>query len=301
MKQTAAPPVASVAPAAAAHQLALQQSDLLQAITSATYPDTPNTTKSIANYSISTSEKHQKTHLVYSQRGVSTYRANAAAHAHAALSAAYPVLQQMLGVDTFKLLARDLWRAHPPVRGDLALWGEALAQMLQNAPLCADLTQEHPYLPGIAHIEWAMHASCALADSALDAASFAHLTAYAPEQLHLRLAPGAQLLSSHYPCAAIVQAHLTPSTASGEVDLSQVKALIAQGVGQTTLVWRDGFAPRLRAVPTAEAALLQATLDGSSLSLALDAALDLEPDFDFSAWLARSVQDASLLGVDVAA
>ncbi len=280
--------------------LAQQQSAFLLAIASKTDSVPLNTPKLIANYPISTSENSQKSYLIYLNRGLDAYRANAAAHAQAALAAAYPVLGLMLGADTFNLLARDLWRAHPPVRGDLALWGDALAHMLQSAPACAALTAEHPYLPGIAHIEWALHASCAAPDSALDAASFTHMTAHAPEQLRLRLAPGAQLLPSHYPCADIVLAHLAPSAASNGVDLSPAKALLAAGIGQTTLVWRQGFAPRLRAVDTAEAALLQATLEGAPLSAALDAALHAEADFDFSAWLARSVQDASLLGVDVA-
>lgn len=292
--------------------LAQLQTALVQTITS--LENNLNTIKLIANYPISTSEKRQKTHPIITERGLNAYRANARAHAQTALWAAYPVLYQMLGADTFNRLARDLWQASPPMRGDLALWGMALGSMLREAPACAALVAEHPYLPDVADIEWALHTSCAAADGALDAASFGLMTSHAPEQLVLRLAPGAQVLTSDYPCAAIVQAHQGTNQQSDQaptqaqsnshgsacpaVDLSAATALLVQGVGQTTLLWRHGFTPRLCAVDPALAALVQATLNGAPLSSALDAALQAQADFDFSAWLARSVEDGLLLGVD---
>ena len=59
-------------------------------------------------------------------RGIKAYINNGFSLAERTLLAAYPVMAQLLGEDSFALLARDFWLAHPPVRGDLAHWGAAL-------------------------------------------------------------------------------------------------------------------------------------------------------------------------------
>ena len=65
------------------------------------------------------------------RRGVAAYRANAQASAHAALAAAYPTLQQMLGDESFETLARVYRLRHPAIRGDLAWYGEAVPALVE--------------------------------------------------------------------------------------------------------------------------------------------------------------------------
>jgi hypothetical protein len=221
-----------------------------------------------------------------SSRGLAAYRANAHATAQRALQAIYPVLEQLVGADNFAYLARDFWHQCPPLRGDLAQWGEGLAGFVAASAQLADT----PYLADVARIEWALHA-CALAeDRSQDLASFALLTQHDPLAITLRVAPGACVLHSAYPAAAITLAHQNLGS------LEDAASLLRAGTAQSALVWRLGFAPRLRALDEAEQAFATAVCEGRSLSTALDAA---HSDFDFSTWLATQVRDGLLLGVDV--
>jgi hypothetical protein len=221
-----------------------------------------------------------------SSRGLAAYRANAHATAQRALQAVYPVLEQLIGADNFAYLARDFWCQCPPQRGDLAQWGEGLAAFVAASAQLADT----PYLADVARIEWALH-TCALAeDRSQDLASFVLLTQHEPQTLVLRVAPGACVLHSAYPAAAITLAHQDLGS------LDNAASLLRAGTAQSALVWRQGFAPRLRALQDTELAFTAAVCEGQALSTALDAA---HSDFDFSAWLAAQVRDGLLLGVDI--
>ncbi|WP_326540770.1 HvfC/BufC family peptide modification chaperone, partial [Pseudorhodoferax sp.] len=59
-------------------------------------------------------------------RGLAAYQANGHDLAERALRAAYPVVAALVGGDSFATMACELWHRHPPVRGDLACWGDAL-------------------------------------------------------------------------------------------------------------------------------------------------------------------------------
>ena len=217
-------------------------------------------------------------------RGLAAYRANAHANAKRALVATYPVLSQLIGEENFAFLARDFWQMHPPTLGDLAQWGELLAAFVALAPQLADL----PFLPDVARIEWALHVCAGAADDLQNTASFADLAEGDPSALWFSLAPGACALASAYPAAAITLAH------KGQGRLDAAFDLLKQGVAQTALVWRQGYAPRLRPLDENEVAFTQALLAGRALANALDGA---HADFDFSQWLAANVQNGLLLGV----
>jgi Putative DNA-binding domain len=216
-------------------------------------------------------------------RGLSAYRANAYASAERALAAAYPIVVQLLGEENFGFLARDFWHQHPPQRGDLAQWGQALAAFAASAPQLQELV----FLADVARIEWALHACAGAQDAELDVPSFALLSEHAPEQVRLQVAPGTCVLHSDYPAAAICLSHL------GEGSLDDAVALLHAGTAQTALVWRQGFVPRLALLPACEKNLMNAVCQGTSLASALDQA---NTDFDFGSWLTASVQGGLVLG-----
>ena len=227
-------------------------------------------------------------HLINTRaRGLKAYQANGHALAERALQAAYPVLTQLLGEDSLADLARAFWHAQPPVRGDLALWGDGLAGFIQASEQLA----AEPYLPDVARVEWALHHSASAADQPHDPASFALLMQHDPARLQLCLAPGCAVLPSAWPVVSIVSAHLA-ATPSLEAAGQRLRA----GVTETALVWRAGLQPRVREVVAGEADWLAALLARCSLSAALDAA----PALDFNAWLPLAVQSQLLLGVRVA-
>ncbi len=216
-------------------------------------------------------------------RGQKVYQANGHALACSALRTAYPVLVQLLGDESFDALARALWHAHPPLRGDAAQWGSTLTDWVRTS----DQLACEPYLADVAALEWALHRAASAADGLSDPASFALLTTHDPADLLLVLAPASACLCSAWPVVSIVKAHLHPTP-----DLTQVSQLLRDGIEQEALVWRSGLRPLVREAHRGETTFVTELLAGQTLGSALDQATDL----DISAWLPMAVQTGLLLG-----
>lgn len=218
------------------------------------------------------------------QRGLRAYRSNGHELAQRSLAAAYPVVAQLLGDENFQPLARQLWHGHPPVRGDLAQWGDALPAHIESLP---GLSEQEPYLADVARVEWLLHAVAYAADASQDAASFALLADEDPASFTLLLAPGTAWVSSRYPVVSIIRAHL-----ESEPSLEESGRRLRAGLHETALVWRQGFQPRLREAAAGEAQFVAALRARRSLASALEAA----PELDFEAWLSPAVERGLLLG-----
>lgn len=224
-------------------------------------------------------------------RGLKAYQANGHALAQRALRAAYPVVAQLLGDASFADLARALWHAQPPVRGDIACWGDTLAAWMQ---IQAQL-QDEPYLPDVARAEWALHQCAGAPDQSADLATLALLTMHDPAQLHLVLAPGCAVVCSAWPIASILGAHLDASPS-----LEEAGAQLRAGVAQDAVVWRAGWRPRVRLALAGEAPVLAGLLAGGSLAQALEVC-DGAAALDFGQWLPMAVQTGLVLAVQAAA
>ena len=221
-------------------------------------------------------------------RGLHAYRSNGHAQAERSLLATYPVLAQLLGDESFPLLARDFWHSHPPMLGDLAQWGDALAAFLAaNAQL-----QDEPYLADVARVEWALHRCASAPDIPPDPASFALLAGTAPEALTLLLASGTAVVASSHPVASIVGAHLGP-----DPTLEEAGRRLRAGIAESACVWRHGLRPRVARCEASASTLLQALLGGASLAQALDQS----PGFAFDQWLPQAVRDGLVLGARLTA
>jgi hypothetical protein len=217
-------------------------------------------------------------------RGLKAYKANGHALAASALQSAYPVVAQLVGDESFVDLAHALWHAQPPTQGDIAQWGMGLAGFLEHS---AQL-QDDPYLADVARVEWALHQCAGAPDAQADLSTLALLTTESPEQLQLRLAPGCAVVSSAWPVASIVGAHI-----DGVPSLQEAGAQLRRGEAQDTVVWRAGLRPRVRLALAGEADGLRVLMQGGSLAQALDAA----PQLDFGQWLPLAVQSGLVLGV----
>lgn len=250
--------------------LAQQQQALLAALLE--WP-AENAIKNIANYSIDSGA-----------RGLKAYQANGHFLAERALQAAYPVLSQLLGGESFADLARALWHAYPPTRGDIACWGGDLAAFVQSSAQLRD----DPYLADVAQIEWALHRCAGAADIRADLSTVARLTREDPDQLKLVLSPGCAVLRSAWPVAAILCAHR-----DGAPGLAEAGALVRAAVAQDVVVWRCGLRPQVRQAMAGEVDAVQALLDGASLGAALTRA----PTLDFAQWLPMAVQTGLVLEV----
>lgn len=211
--------------------------------------------------------------------GLHAYRAHAHAAAERALAAACPTVGALLGPEDFARLAREFWHAHPPLRGDLGEWGDALPAWIEAHPGLA----EWPYLADCARLDLALHRCERAADASPDPASLALLAATEPARLHLRALPGVAVITSRWPLASIHAAH----TDGDERLFDRARDRLRAGEGEAVVVARAGWRGAVHAVDAAGAAFLQAVLDGADLAHALDAAGD---GFDFAGWLAHALR-----------
>jgi hypothetical protein len=229
------------------------------------------------------------------QRGLQAYRANAGALAERALSAAYPVLTEVISADSMAQLARALWSQHPPSRGDLAQWGQALPAFIESS----DQLAPWPWMADLARLEWAVHGAASAADVAPDAASLQRLTQGDPDpdRLTLRWAPATQVLTLRWDVAPIWLAHQHAAD-SGERrsalhDLGADSSLWAPPHSQPLLLWRAGFRVRVQAIGAEEAAFVQAQRQGLSLWQALQT-----QDPGWSQWWPWAWQEGLVMGID---
>jgi hypothetical protein len=219
-------------------------------------------------------------------RGLQSYRAHAGALAERALGAAFPTVAQLIGEESFAALARALWFAQPPQRGDIGRWGEGLAAFIAAASQLA----AEPCLADVAGLDWAVHRAAQAADPG-PARGLQQLAEADPAGLRLQLADGLALCRSVHPVAAIWHAHRS----AAEDRFAGVRAGFAAGRGDNALVWRDGFKVAVAAVGETDARFVQAVLDGLALAAALDAA---GADFAFDRWLVQALRSGWLRSVE---
>lgn len=232
-----------------------------------------------------------------SNRGLNAYQSNAHSLAERSLQAVYPVLAQLLGDESFAAFARAFWHAHPPQRGDLAHWGDALADFIAASPQLADV----PYLADVARVEWALHQAATAPDADADLATLHHLMEQDPAVLHLRLAPGIKMVNSNWPVVSIVHAHAVADGAAP--DLSQAHERLHSGTTETALVWRQGFKPQVREALPGEPTFVAALHAGQTLDEAFSAteSATSTATFNFTVWLPQAVSTGLLLAVDCTA
>lgn len=222
-------------------------------------------------------------------RGLQAYRAHAGALAERALSAAYPTVAQLVGEASFAALARALWFVQPPQRGDVAQWGEGLADFIAASSQLAD----EPYLADVARLDWAVHQAAQAADAG-PVQGLQALAEVDPARLRLRLSPGLWLCASVHPVASVWHAHRS----SAADRFAGVREAFSAGRGEQALVWRDGLQVQVTALAEPDARFMQALRQGAPLAAALDAA---GPAFAFDDWLMRALSGHWLAGVDALA
>ena len=218
-------------------------------------------------------------------RRLAIYRANMAASAAKALAAAYPVLQQVVGNESFDGLARAYLRAWPSTCGNLYDYGGELAAFLAELPHAQSL----PYLPDLARLEWLVHRAYGAADAKpWDPVG---LMAVAPElqdEIRFEWAAGTAVMNSAYPIAHIWTIHQPEYAGEFAVDWS---------VAERALVARAGLRVTVMALEVGDAAFFIAALAGGSLDDAATAALNADPAFDLGALLARAVASNLICGI----
>lgn len=210
--------------------------------------------------------------------GFAVYRGNVFGNWAQALAGAYPIVRKIVGEEFFRGLAHEYARKHPSVSGNLNDYGAQLAEFVALFPH----TQDLPYLPDVARMEWLAHR----AYYAQDAQPFG--LEVPDESSRLALTPPCALLASDWPLARIWTVHQDDYEGEIDVDL---------GAGpERILVHRPKWRAQVRSLAPGDYRFLDSARQGRTLGEALEAAVAEDRDFDASLALAGWV-DAGVIAL----
>lgn len=206
------------------------------------------------------------------------YRGNLVSTWDKTLSAAYPVIRQLVGAEFFGGLARAYGMAHPSDNADLNRFGAAFARFLESCEHVA----RFPYLPDMARLEWALHR----AHFADDATAIGAADLGTPDQLEasgFALHPACTLIASEWAVVQLWRAHQKRGVPFPEQMAEPSYALVARPKWNAELV----------AISAAAHAALGVLAAGQTFGEALDRAIEMDDDFDAGAnlgeWLRLAV------------
>lgn len=208
--------------------------------------------------------------------GMAVYRSNVFGNWAQALTSAYPIVRKIVGEEFFQGLAHEYARAHPSGSGDLNEYGSALGEFVAEFAH----TQDLPYLPDVARMEWLAHR----AYYAQDPKPFSYESL--SEFSRLVLAPPCALLVSKWPLARIWTVHQDDYEGEIDVDLRAGPDRI--------LVHRPRWRAQVRSLAPSDYRFLDMARQGKTLGEALEAAVVEDPAFDPSLALAGWV-DAGVI------
>jgi hypothetical protein len=153
------------------------------------------------------------------------YRNNYRGNLHDALASVYPVIQQLVGEDFFRLVTREYMMRHPSRSGNLNHYGKRMADFLASFKPARQLV----YLPDVARLEWACHCAYFAEDAkALDLAKLAHIPEARYGELILHIHPACHLVCSTYPIAVIWHANQTETGQGIDLGSGASNALVSR-------------------------------------------------------------------------
>lgn len=219
---------------------------------------------------------------------MAVYRANVHGSWSKALVGAYPIVRKMVGEEFFEGMAREYAHAFPSTSGDLSEYGERLAEFLAVFAH----TQDVPYLPDVARMEWLAHRAYYAADAApFDPRS---LSCVPPERHHdmrISLAPACAMLASQWPLAKLWAVHQDGLHDIGATDLAAGPDRI--------LVHRPFWRAEVYSLAPGDYRFLKSALSGATLGSALEAAVAHEPAFDPASALSRWVRAGVIVRLEL--
>ena len=217
------------------------------------------------------------------------YRNNCREGFLSALSAGFPVLQRLSGVEYFRQLVLDYQRRHPSPSGNLFHAGARLPAFLEQRFAGTAFA----YFSDVARLEWACQEVLVASEHrALDLTRLAAVSPGAYPKLRFELHPAIRLVKSVYPVVRIWEAHQ---------ELRDPDPIDISTGGEQALVRRRGDGVAIYRLPPAEYECLAMLRSVRPLAAALEAALTIDSDFDLRDTLQRWAQlgiivDFSVLG-----
>lgn len=193
------------------------------------------------------------------------YRNNVQSSLITALASSYPVVEQLVGDEFFRAMARIYVLGNAPHSPLMKDYGHDLADFIDGFGPAASVA----YLSDVARLERLR----TIAYHSADALPLSHeqigavlADPHTLNQLSVELHPSVKLLTSAFPVVAIRASHQQNATLAG-IDLSH---------GQNALVLRDGLEVHVLAIEPGACAFIRNLQNGQPLSRALEWA----PAFD---------------------
>ena len=214
---------------------------------------------------------------------IEIYRNNYRGNLHDALAGVYPVIEQLVGKDFFRLLSRRYIEQHPSRSGNLHHYGAEMAVFVAGFVPAQGLV----YLHDVAALEWACHQAYYAPDTAaLDIITqsqkiSASLSSAQYFDLQLHLHPACHVICSRYPIATIWRCHQPGASSDFQIDLNSGSCFV--------LVSRRNNVVCIDDLSVADASWLLDIQQGNTLGVATAAALERDPGFDLQAGLLNLV------------
>ena len=199
-------------------------------------------------------------------RRFAVYRNNVAVSLTDALETAFPVIVKLVGRDFFQAMAGVYLRAYPPASPLMMHYGQDMPDFLQGFEPDTHL----PYLPDVARLELEMRQSYHAADARpADPSVLQRMSPDALLAARFTFVPSMRLVRSAWPIHAIWVQNMQGGSAP------EMRA-------ESILITRPDFDPAPHLITDAQAAFIDALIDGQNLAFALEKAGEA---FDLAATL----------------
>lgn len=192
---------------------------------------------------------------------------------------AYPVVEQLVGNEFFRYMAKQFIKRYPSKSGNLHHYGEEMASFIAFF----EPVQNLPYLSDIAALEWCCHCAYFAEDRpVLDISKLAELPEAHYADLVLLTHPALHVMHSRYPIAAIWHAHQNGSVDDLQIEWDSTGLYTIQISRQNNIIVVNEFTQ-------AEGVWLKNIQTGMQLGKATDSILGCHPDFNLELALSKFV------------
>lgn len=214
--------------------------------------------------------------------GIAAYRRSVLANLAAAVQATYPLIENIVGREFLAAACRRYAQAYPSSSGDLNAYGEQFAEFLTGHAVSENL----PYLPDIARLEWLIQQVYGTADApSQDLSRLAATPSEAWGELRFRLDPAHAVLVSRWPIVRIREVNQPTYADDFQVDFEQA---------EIALIHRRPAGIAVERLSPGEHALLLALHQDETLAIAVDQAIAAETAFDLRAALQHGIGNGLL-------
>ncbi|MDE2260456.1 MAG: putative DNA-binding domain-containing protein [Betaproteobacteria bacterium] len=214
---------------------------------------------------------------------MAVYHNNYRGNLHDTLASAYPVTEQLVGKDFFRVLTKQFIEQYPSRSGNLHHYGAEMADFIADFEPAQSLV----YLSDVAALEWACHRAYFAEDEAtLDVSGLSKVPAENYADLVIHTHPACHMVRSIYPIAAIWNAHQPGANSDFHIDLDSGSS--------NALVSRKENTVMVTELTEAGATWLQSIRSGAPLGEATSGVLERYPDFNLNTALLNLLEQGVL-------